>query len=112
MDANQTHTPVKYLYIGQTGRTAHARFLEHRRGITDKSMSCPLYRHVLESHGGDETGADFQGSVVRKTRTNLTRLVLEAQEIHNKIQTGTLLNSKSEFRGSKLIRMVPQIQRF
>ena len=55
---------------------------------------------------------DFKGNIIKGTRTNLTRLILEAKEIQAAVKQGDVLNSKSEYRGTKLIRMTPQVQRW
>ena len=100
-----TKSTQKALYIGQTGRSAHSRFIEHVQGINSQTASCPLYRHVVDAHGGIQDDAKFQGSIVKITRTNLTRMLTEAAEIQ--AHTGQLFNNKSEYRGTKIIRMVP-----
>ena len=103
---------LKCVYFGQSGRPIHARMEDHKRGIKSGDTSCPLFRHHLQEHQGDDKeAANFQDKVVCSARTNLSRMLLEAEVIQEGSKQGNLLNNKSEYRGTKLIRMVPEVRR-
>ena len=94
------------VYIGQSGRSLHSRMAEHLRGLRGKDKSCPLTKHVDLCHDGETEDAKFETDIIHRARTNLSRLILEAEEIQNHRQKEILLNSKSEFRGTKIVRLV------
>ena len=85
--------------------------VEHLQGLNNSVPSCPLHKHAVQDHQGDTGAPKFTAKVLGTARTNLTRLILEAEEIQEGSRRGKLLNSKSEFRGTKIVRMVPQVER-
>ena len=93
------------VYIGQSGRSLHSRMSEHLRGLKSKDKLCPLMKHVDLCHSGRTEDSHFETQILHTARTNLSRLILEAEEISNHRQNG-ILNSKSEFRGTKIVRLV------
>ena len=99
------------VYIGQTGRSLHSRMSEHLAGLKRMEKSCPLAKHVTLSHGGVKEDARFKSKILHGARTNLSRLVLEAEQIQEHLEEG-VLNSKSEFRGTKVIRLIPNKEQF
>ena len=62
-------------------------------------------KHVDLCHSGRTEDSHFETQILHTARTNLSRLILEAEEISNHRQNG-ILNSKSEFRGTKIVRLV------
>ena len=69
------------------------------------NTNCPLKKHVDISHGGVKEEAKFETNILHRARTNLSRMILEGEEIQSHQEEG-ILNSKSEFRGTKIIRLV------
>ena len=95
-------------YRGQTGRTMHSRMKEHEAGLGAKKMSCPLYRHQLDRH--KDNIPRFEMEKVKKTSSNIERLILEAEVISKDQDDGWKnWNSKSEYGKSKLIRWRPDM---
>ena len=93
------------LYVRQTGRSCHARFKEHTAGLRRGDRACPFFKHVVKDHDGYQEDAVFVGTILKGMKNNLSRLLMEAQQISAHSNDG-LLNSKSEYRGTKIIRMV------
>ena len=91
-------------YIGQTGRTLHARSKNHFDGLRKGDPKCPLFKHVVNSHNSDRNPNLFQIKKLCSSRTNLHRLISESEYIQNNVSNG-LMNSKSEYRNTKIIRM-------
>ena len=93
-------------YIGQSGRSMHARQLEHGSGLRKDHASCPLTRHMRDIHPGSNlTPRDFQMKRLMSTRDNMTRLIGEGESIAEQEKEGSKLwNSKGEYGKSKLIR--------
>ena len=116
-DAREDDQPVgdarklPSVYIGQTGRSLHSRITEHMAGLRKMEKTCPLTKHVNLSHGGVKEEANFQSKILHGARTNLRRLVLEGEQIQEHLEEG-ILNSKSEFRGTKVIRLVVNKEQF
>ena len=91
-------------YIGQNGRTLHIRSKNHFDGLRKGDPKCPLFKHVVNSHNGDRNPNLFQVKKLCSSRTNLHRLISESEYIQNNVSKG-LMNSKSEYRNTKIIRM-------
>ena len=91
-------------YIGQSGRTMHARLRNHIDGLRRGDNKCPLYKHTQMSHDGSKDSSLFIAKKLTSSRTNLHRLISESEHIQNNHSEG-LMNSKSEYRGTKIIRM-------
>ena len=47
------------MYIGETGRNAYTRGLEHLEGILRKSEDSVFHRHNVEGHDGRLVPTDF-----------------------------------------------------
>ena len=104
-------------YLGQSGRTLHARQAEHARGILTSARTCPMVRHAMDKHNSTQlTPEDFTMSKLRRTKDNMTRLLGEGHYIaeaggpsQGGSQQGALWNSKGEFGKGKLIRWTQQV---
>ena len=103
-DVRQLGRRPPRIYIGQTGRSIHSRIQEHISGVRN-DKNCPLKKHIDICHGGDNEDAKFETGILHGARTNLSRMILEGEEIQAHQEQG-ILNSKSEFRGTKIIRLV------
>ena len=66
-------------------------------------------KYVNIAHDGVRNDAVFETEILHGARTNLSRLILEGEEIQRHSEEG-LLNSKSEFRATKVIRLVTDRQ--
>ena len=86
---------------------------DHVAGVRRMEKSCPLVKHINLCHSGIKEEASFESKILHGARTNLARLVLEGEEIQNHRSQGKgILNSKSEFRGAKVIRLVANKEQF
>ena len=95
-------------YRGQSGRSLHSRMAEHMQGLKGKKMTCPLYRHRLRQHPNDNEDPQFQMEKLAKPRSNMERLIFEAEIISQDESNGVQLwNSKSEYGKTKIIRWKP-----
>ena len=102
----------KEMYLGQSGRSLHARQQEHAQGLTNSKITCPLVRHNRDTHTGVQlTLKDFTMDKVMSTKDNMTRMIGEGQTISDAEEGGCKLwNSKGEFGKSKLIRWTQQVE--
>ena len=98
-------------YIGQSGRSLHARQAEHGAGVTNNLITCPLVRHAGDQHPEEVLSpTDFIMSKLLSTKDNMTRLVGEGEAIANQEAAGDLLwNSKGEYGRSKVVRWKPTV---
>ena len=78
---------------------------EHLTGLDKEWEMAPLWRHAKVFHGGVKDPDWFDMKVQRTHRTPLYRQVAEGVEI-NLCQADVILNSKGEWNGSRLPRML------
>ena len=90
-------------YVGESSRTAFLRGGEHLDDLRKKNIKSPLWKHCLEEHG--EKLVEFSMKIVRSHKTPLTRQIHESVEIEHS-SAKILLNSKSEYNGSRIPRIV------
>ena len=97
----------KYVYIGETNRTAYERGREHMEDLMRLDSGSHLLKHLVNAHPGLKPSEMKIGMrVVGQHRTALERQVGEAVKILNAQKKGqNLLNSKSEFNRCKLPRL-------
>lgn len=83
----------KSVYIGETGRSAYTRGVQHMNAIGNPEghTSNAFARHIIEKHDGEET--DFKIDVVRSYKKPLERQVREGVEIF-RTEADNILNSK------------------
>ena len=81
----------RYVYLGETGRTAAIRCREHLDDLSKKKGS--LWPHCRDVHGGQPK--KFRSKVVGCFRNPLERQLNEAQRISS--ETGEVLNRKDEW---------------
>ena len=100
-------------YYGQSGRSVHARALEHKAGLDRGDLKCPLYKHKLEAHMDEEMEVEME--ILSTHKSNISRFIREGaniQQAGNYLEQYKLLNSKSEWGRGKMIRLVPEIIRY
>ena len=93
-------------YVGESSRTGYLRGGEHMDDLRNRSKKSPLWKHCAEHHEREEV--KFSMKVIASHRTPLTRQVQESVEIDNS-KAKILLNSKSEYNGSKIPRVVIEV---
>ena len=81
----------RYVYLGETGRTAAIRCREHLDDLSKRRGS--LWPHCRDVHGGQPK--KFRSKVVGCFRNPLERQLNEAQRISS--ETGEVLNRKDEW---------------
>ena len=93
-------------YLGESSRTGFLRGGEHLDGLKSRCPKSPLWKHCLEQHDGQEVA--FKMEIVRKHKSPLTRQIHESVAIENS-SAKILMNSKSEYNGSKIPRIVVEV---
>ena len=87
-----------HLYIGETGRNAYTRGLEHIEGMKNKNEESVLHKHNIENHEGNLTSTDFVMVVTGTFGGDATkRQIAEATKIRY-AQGPSLMNRKDEWR--------------
>ena len=101
---------IKKSYIGNTGRTLHGRAVQHMGGLRRGDKGNPLYKHCTDVHPNTEK-PKFVMRVVSNHKTNLHRMITEGISIERvrERDPGILLNSKSEWGRTKLVRHTANI---
>ena len=86
------------VYIGETGRNAYTRGLEHLEGIYSKNEGSVFHIHSVECHDGELGHSDFTMRVTGVYGGDATkRQVAEAVRIQH-AQGAQLLNRQDEWR--------------
>ena len=100
------------LYIGQSGRSLHARQLDHSRGISSNKDTCPMVRHFKDQHRDLKPELNhFKMTRIMKSKDNMSRLLGEAENIQLEMKKGTKLwNSKAEFGKNRVVRWTAQVE--
>ena len=80
--------------VGESGRTAFDRGLEHGDALRTLNQESPLVEHSLEAHA--DRVASFQMEVVSFHKTNLMRQATEAIRIQM-MEGGNILNRRGEW---------------
>ena len=94
------------LYIGQSGRSSHARMKEHLGGLRRRNPENPLFKHILEEHDGTPDPRKFIMEIKGVHRGNVGRLLAESHAIEAGAKKHKLLNSKAEYTKNKLVKIV------
>ena len=96
------------MYVGQTGTTLHRRQVSHK---SDKDSA--LNKHTREAHRGDQRAPGYRMRAIKGSHTVLQRIVTEGVYIDHgeKLEPGTLMNSRGEAGRGKMVRYVPQTRR-
>ena len=58
-------------YIGQSGRSLHARAKNHLDGLKRGDPKCPLFKHVVNSQNSGRNPELFEIKKLTSSRTNL-----------------------------------------
>ena len=91
-------------YIGETGRSARARTLEHMNDLRMKKESSVLWRHCREEHNGETERFKCNVRTVYGQDATL-RQIAEAVDIRRE---GARINNKTEWNNINLPRLVVQ----
>ena len=96
-------------YAGETGRNLYRRGLDYVSDVSKKRANKPLWKHVLEKHGGQMTVPMFQHfsmTLVNVFRKPQRRKANEGVRIHH-LPSETIMNSKNEWMQGTNIYMQP-----
>ena len=93
-------------YLGETSRTGFLRGGEHLDDLRCRRNKSPLWKHCMDQHEGKEVG--FSMEILRRHKSPLTRQIHESVAIENS-SARFLMNSKSEYNGSKIPRLVVEV---
>ncbi len=99
-------------YIGESGRSLHARAAEHMAYVRRRDKKGVLYKHIVDTHANEST-PQFTMRVISSHKSNLSRMIAEGIHIEKgRISTsGGILNSKAEWGRGKQVRFTPGITR-
>ena len=92
-------------YIGETGRTAVTRVMEHVRGNMGKKSENPMYKHLMDKHTDNMKNVKFEFGLTGKFRDPLTRQAEEGLRIARQSKNLAILNTKSEFNHPPIARV-------
>ena len=88
-----------------TGRDGYVRGGEHLKGWSEQSDENALWKHLEGAHRGENKGNKiFSMKVERGFRKALARQISEGVAIE--MSEGELLNSKSEWNNSRIVRII------
>ena len=94
-------------YYGETARTAYMRGQDHLGGQKRNLEDNPLHKHDCNYHQGIK--GTYSMRVLRTHKTPFTRQLQEATEIQMS-KSNILLNSKSEYNGQRIPRVVIEVK--
>ena len=96
---------ITAIYWGETARNGFKRGGEHCEGLYKELEKAPLWRHARMFHEGQKNVDWYRMKVERSHRTPLVRQLDEGVEIAT-CKAAVVMNSKGEWNGSKLPKMV------
>ena len=102
----------KYVYIGETNRSAFERGREHHNDIAACKTSSHMLRHLLDVHEEDEENwseVKFSMKILRSTRTAFKRQILESVLIQKERKGHYIMNSKSEYNRCAIPRLTAKL---
>ena len=102
----KTKDVPRYLYVGETCRSAYERGLEHYNDIKGLNPSSHMLKHLIDKHEYENfEEVDFRMEVLSFSRTAYERQIMEAVEIQHHRESHFLLNSRAEFNRSAIPRL-------
>ena len=96
---------ARHQYIGCTGKSLHARNIEHKKDVKGGDLTNAMAKHMDNEHEGVNVG--FKSTVLASHRSCLIRMIDESIRIENGESSVGLANSKSEWGAGALVRLVP-----
>ena len=101
-----TDRGMKYLYVGETCRSAYERGFEHLNDIKQIKPSSNMLKHLIDQHEHENfADVEFRMEVLSFSRTAYERQIMEAVEIQLHRNDNHLLNSRAEFNRSAIPRL-------
>ena len=90
-------------YTGETSRSLFERAGEHYKDAKNLDKDCHIIKHWFLDHPSEVRAPTFHFKIIGKYKDCLTRKLKEAVRLQNRPGT---LNSKGEFGGGRIPRMV------
>lgn len=97
---------TKAQYWGESARTGYKRGKEHLQALRKGDEESSLVKHAIINHQGEIP--DFQMRVERQHQTPFSRQISEAVAIDT-CKADIILNSKAEYNGEKVPRVVLEV---
>ena len=94
---------TKHIYIGCSGKSNHARCLEHQKDVRNRDESNSMAKHFAKYHNNNP--GNFTSRVKARHKGCLRRFIDESIRIENGEMSFGLANSKSEWGAGRLVRM-------
>ena len=92
-------------YVGETGRNGYTRGLNHVDDYRRQREDSHMWKHAIEKHER-RMDVKFSMKIVKDFKDPLTRQVNEAVRMV-RCEADNVLNSKSEWHGPAIVRLVP-----
>ena len=95
----------KYLYVGETCRSAFERGFEHVDDIRQLKPTSHMLKHLVDKHENENFDEiDFRMEIISFSRTAYERQITEAVQIdHHRYHH--ILNSRAEYNRSAIPRL-------
>ena len=101
---------IKATYVGESGRNAFLRGLEHTRGARNRDPKNPMVRHSEDQHNMVDSIPTFKMEILRTFSKPLQRQISEAVAIEGGAGGADfMLNSKVEWGGAKIPRITVEV---
>ena len=94
-------------YTGESSRSLYQRGREHQRGYKDQKEDNPMWKHVVQHHGGSHQ--EFQLALIKMHHNAFNRQIMESVLITNEERDYTL-NSKCEYLGEAIPRLTLEVR--
>ena len=92
----------RYIYIGETARSAYERGLEHLRDYEELKLDSHMLKHFVELHEGEDMDKmEFGMRIIKEARSAFERQIAESVYIQNKKNNNIILNSKTFYNKKK-----------
>jgi hypothetical protein len=102
----------RFLYIGETNRSAFERGKEHVNDIEGCKTSSHMLRHLLTEHEEEEENWQsirFGMRILKSTKSAFNRQIAESVIIQQKRKGNTILNAKAEYNRCALPRLAAKL---
>ena len=99
-----------YKYVGETSRSLYERGWEHVHAKDQLHSNSHMLKHAVEEHpGGDLLQIKFGMRAITFCRSSFERQIMKACKIQEERVKHTILNSKSEFNRSAVLRIMTKL---
>ena len=102
----------RYVYIGDTNRSAYERGKEYVHDIDGLKTSSHMLRHLLSVHEEEEENwkeIRFGMRILKSTQSAFNRQIAESVLIQQKRKGNNIMNAKSEYNRCALPRLTAKL---